>query len=56
MSSFQFDQFSFQGEIDEETEFIPLMTSEDEEEMNQEKTPELLSILPLFGLMIAALI
>ncbi|MEQ8625909.1 MAG: endopeptidase La [Vicingaceae bacterium] len=47
MSSFQFDQFSFQGEIDEETEFIPLMTSEDEEEMNQEKTPELLSILPL---------
>lgn len=47
MSSFQFDQFSFQGDIDEETEFIPLMTSEDEEEMNQEKTPDELSILPL---------
>jgi len=47
MSSFQFDQISLQDAIDEETEFIPLMTSEDEEEMNQEKTPDELSILPL---------
>lgn len=47
MSSFNFDKFSFAGVIDDETEFIPLMTSEDEEEMNQEKTPETLPILPL---------
>ena len=47
MSSFKFDQVILQGGIDEETEFIPLMTTEDEEEMNQEQTPEELSILPL---------
>ena len=47
MNSFQFDQFAFSGAIDEETEFIPLMTSEDEEEMNQEETPETISLLPL---------
>ncbi len=47
MSSFNFDKFSFAGVIDDETEFIPLMTSEDEEEMNQEKTPDTLPILPL---------
>lgn len=47
MSVFQFDDISWQAAIDEETEFIPLMTTEDEEEMNQEKTPENISILPL---------
>lgn len=47
MSSFQFDKFSLAGVIDEETEFIPLMTTEDEEVMNQEKTPDQLAILPL---------
>lgn len=47
MSSFNFDKYSFAGVIDDETEFIPLMTSEDEEEMNQEKTPDTLPILPL---------
>lgn len=47
MSSFNFNKFSFAGVIDDETEFIPLMTTEDEEEMNQEKTPETLPILPL---------
>ncbi len=33
--------------INEDTEFFPLMTAEDEEEMNAEQTPETLSILPL---------
>lgn len=47
MSSSMFDKLGFAGAIDEETEFIPLMTSEDEEEMNQEETPDSLSILPL---------
>ncbi len=47
MGTFRFDDFAFANAIDEGTEFIPLMTSEDEEEMNQEETPEILSILPL---------
>ncbi|RXF70699.1 endopeptidase La [Arcticibacter tournemirensis] len=33
--------------INEDTEFFPLMSQEDEEEMNNEQTPEVLSILPL---------
>lgn len=33
--------------INEDTEFFPLMTQEDEEEMNNEETPEVLAILPL---------
>jgi len=33
--------------IDEDTEFIPLLSSEDEDQMNSEKVPEELSILPL---------
>src|SRR6185295_1030214 len=33
--------------IDEDTEFIPLITSEDEEAMNNEKMPDVLSLLPL---------
>jgi ATP-dependent Lon protease len=33
--------------IDEDTDFIPLLSSEDEDQMNSEKTPEELSILPL---------
>ena len=32
---------------DEDTEFIPLLSSEDEDQMNSEKVPEELSILPL---------
>lgn len=47
MSVFQFDPLFFSGSVDEETEFIPLMTSEDEEEMNLEDVPESMSILPL---------
>ncbi len=33
--------------VDEETEFIPLLSPEDEEFMNAEQLPDLLSILPL---------
>ena len=33
--------------INEDSEFFPLMSSEDEEEMNNEQLPEILSILPL---------
>ncbi len=33
--------------INEETEFFPLMSQEDEDEMNNEQTPEVLPILPL---------
>ena len=43
----KFDDISLVGVIDDETEFIPLMTSEDEEVMNQEETPDVLPILPL---------
>lgn len=39
--------FSFLSMIDNDTEFIPLFTSEDEEQMNAESVPEVLPILPL---------
>jgi ATP-dependent Lon protease len=45
-----FDPFDFKSalpEINEDSEFFPLMSSEDEEEMNNEQVPEILSILPL---------
>ncbi|WP_294818664.1 endopeptidase La [uncultured Flavobacterium sp.] len=40
------DSLSLQ-EIDTDAELIPLMTSEDEEEMNNEQLPDMLPILPL---------
>ena len=46
----KFDNFDFNHAlplINEDTEFFPLMSQEDEEEMNNEQTPEILSILPL---------
>ncbi|MFD1630334.1 endopeptidase La [Pseudopedobacter beijingensis] len=46
----KFDKFDFNQAlplINEDTEFFPLISQEDEEEMNNEKTPEVLSILPL---------
>lgn len=46
-NSFNFDHLGFSDLIDDETEFIPLMTSEDEESMNSEQTPDALPILPL---------
>jgi ATP-dependent Lon protease len=42
----KFDNMTLQG-IDEDSEFIPLLTPEDEEEMNNESLPEILPILPL---------
>ena len=45
-----FDPFDFKSAlpvINEDSEFFPLMSSEDEEEMNNEALPEILSILPL---------
>lgn len=46
------DQHEFEGLFrhnvnPDDSEFIPLLTTEDEDIMNSEKTPELLSILPL---------
>ena len=49
MSSIKFkslDNMSLQG-LDDEAELIPLLTPEDEEEMNREELPETLPILPL---------
>jgi len=43
---FNFDNLSLQ-EFDTEAELIPLLTPEDEEEMNNEELPASLSILPL---------
>ncbi|SMO65774.1 endopeptidase La [Solitalea koreensis] len=46
-----FDPFDIKQRVDsmmhEDTEFFPLMTPEDEEEMNKEEMPEALPILPL---------
>ena len=42
----KFDNMSLQG-IDEDSELIPLLTPEDEEEMNNEVLPQTLPILPL---------
>jgi len=33
--------------IDDDTEFIPLLSQEDEDQMNQQDIPDILSILPL---------
>ena len=41
------DSLSLQNMLDEDSELIPLMTAEDEEEINKEEIPEVLSILPL---------
>ncbi len=41
-----FDNIDFQG-LDQDAELIPLLTPEDEEQMNREELPEVLPILPL---------
>ena len=41
------DGFGFTEVIENETEFIPLLSAEDEEQMNAEEVPEVLPILPL---------
>lgn len=47
--NFEFKNIQLNNLIDDESDndFIPLLTSEDEEQMNSEQTPEVLSILPL---------
>ncbi|NEN24685.1 endopeptidase La [Cryomorpha ignava] len=42
-----FESIGLQDIVDSETEFIPLITSEDEEAMNNEETPLELPILPI---------
>jgi ATP-dependent Lon protease len=45
-----FDPFDFKNtmpSINEDSEFFPLMSSEDEAEMNNEEVPDIISILPL---------
>ncbi|QEC75585.1 endopeptidase La [Mucilaginibacter ginsenosidivorax] len=45
-----FDPFDFKNAlpvINEDSEFFPLMSTEDEEEMNNEQLPDILAILPL---------
>ena len=44
---FDYEGINFQQVIDDDTEFIPLLTSEDEDVMNGEKLPDTLAILPL---------
>jgi ATP-dependent Lon protease len=46
-SIFDRSGFGFSDIIDAESEFIPLLSSEEEEQMAAEKLPELLAILPL---------
>tara|TARA_R110002049_G_scaffold150790_3_gene314041 strand:+ start:9073 stop:11517 length:2445 start_codon:yes stop_codon:yes gene_type:complete len=46
MRDSEFDNLALQG-INEEAELIPLLSPEDEEEMNNEQLPETLPILPL---------
>jgi ATP-dependent Lon protease len=41
------ENFELSNLIDDDAEFIPLLTSEDEEQMNSEDIPESLAILPL---------
>jgi ATP-dependent Lon protease len=45
--NFDFKNLAISNIIDDETEFIPLLSTDDEEQMNSEKTPEELPILPL---------
>ena len=45
--SIKLDSLSFQNIMNEDSELIPLMTPEDEEIINNESVPEILSILPL---------
>jgi ATP-dependent Lon protease len=42
-----FTDIQFNNIVDEDSEFIPLLTQEDEEVMNNEKLPDVLAILPL---------
>lgn len=46
-NNFEFDSMKFSSMIDEDSEFIPLLTSEDEDQMNSEVIPDILPILPI---------
>jgi len=41
------DKISFEPMLDEENDFIPLLSAEDDDSMHAEKIPDVLSILPL---------
>lgn len=41
------NEIGFSSDLEDETDYIPLMTSEDEDHMRNEKIPEILPILPL---------
>lgn len=45
--NFDFDQIALSNVMDEEAEFIPLLSADDEEQINAEELPEELPILPL---------
>ena len=45
--NFDFKNLAITNMVDDETEFIPLLSADDEEQMNSEKTPDELPILPL---------
>ena len=45
--NFEYNAMQFSNIIDDDSEFIPLLTSEDEDQMNAEKIPDVLSILPI---------
>lgn len=47
MSEKQINSFEFSSILDDDTEFIPLLSQEDEDQMNQQDIPAILSILPL---------
>ncbi len=44
---FDIDSLSLDNVMNEDTEFIPLMTNEDEDNMDKEEIPEVLPLLPL---------
>jgi len=41
------NDLDFKTSIDEDSDFIPLLSAEDEDNMRNEKVPEILPILPL---------
>lgn len=45
--NFDFDHIALSNVLDEDAEFIPLLSADDEEQMNAEAIPEELPILPL---------
>jgi ATP-dependent Lon protease len=47
MSSYDFNEISLRSGLEDDTDFIPLLTAEDEDNMRNEKIPEILPILPL---------